>query len=192
MKKSAWLFLFMLISFFAFPQEFKKMKFGIGLGSASAQGSGGVVLFAEPAYRLNDRLALGVKLEGVIIPQPKNSNPSAIGSYTLTAQYYLAPEGVRPFVGLGAGIYKVDEGLGTMCDCNKIYETNKFGVSPKVGLEYNHLLLSFEYNVVTGSKYTVTSIIPGYVGQETGYNNNNYFTLKLGLLIGGGKKKKLP
>lgn len=181
----------MLISIFARGQEFKKMKFGIGFGSASAQGSGGIVLFAEPAYRLTNRFALGMKLEGVLLPAPKNLNPGAIGSYTLTSQYYLAPDGVRPFVGIGIGIYNPDQGIGSMCDCHKTIETNKVGLNPKLGLEYSHLILQIEYNMVASSKYTITSFLPGNEVPETGYTYNNYFALKLGLLIGGGKKKKL-
>src|SRR2546421_13097234 len=71
MKKITYLLaVALLASTFTYAQEYKKFKVGVGLGYAMASGSGssGGVLFAiEPAYRLQDNLSIGIKLEDAVI-----------------------------------------------------------------------------------------------------------------------------
>ena len=143
---------------------------------------GGVGFYAHPSYYLGDQINIGIKAESVIIGGASKLGTSvsisAIGSYLVTSNYYFTVSKVRPYVGLGVGMYTL--GSATVsADPNNSSEPvvfgDKFGVAPKIGLDLGHFTLNFSYNLIFGLE---------------GDNDKNYMTAGIGVFFGGGVKGK--
>ena len=173
MKKLPILFLSIVLTSAVNAQGYKKFKLGIGLGYASGragighgyvEGSGGL-LTLEPAFRVSDNLAVGLRLEGAAYGSVAVSSMGAYGygSITINGQYYLNGEKFRPFVGAGFGIY-----LG---------EGSLFGFYPRLGFDLGKFTLALDYNIMpkgteyydylTNSNATYSSY---YVGVRIGWS----------------------
>ena len=159
---------------------FKKFKVDVSVGYAvpqSSQGAGrnGGALFAiEPKYAVMDQLSIGLRLEGaamVNVDQAGETGKAQVNaSYLATGDYYFSNNKFRPFIGAGAGVY-TSANLSTENDYSSINDvptTSTFGVMARGGFEYGHLRLGVEYNFVK--------------------NKSGYLGLKLGVVIGGGRK----
>ncbi len=167
-------------------ENYKAFKVDVGAlyGIPSGDGyTGGVGFYIEPKYNLNDNIALGLKMEWAIMGaddvEGMEVSISAIGSYQATADYYFGDSKVRPFVGLGAGIYSMGtaevSAVGAVeDDMMSVDYGSKFGFAPRVGVLMGHFRLGLEYNVITGI--------------DSGLESKNYLALKVGFEIGGGKK----
>ncbi len=163
-------------------QEFKPFKFELGVlyGIPTDDAfKGGVGFYLHPSYYLNDQLNVGLKAEWAVIGAADEMGTSvsisAIGSYLATANYYFSTSKVRPYAGLGVGLYSLgsvssDLGAGNSIDVD--YGT-KFGVAPKVGLDLGHFTLNVAYNMIFG----VDSDLAG----------KNYMSVGIGAFFGGGK-----
>lgn len=163
-------------------QEFRKFKFETGLlyglPSDDAYDSG-IGYYMHPSYYLNDQLNVGLKLEWAILGGADEAGTSvdvsAIGSYLVTSNYYFNTNRVRPYAGLGIGLYS----LGSV-DMESTYGTasvdygNKFGVAPTVGLDMAHFTVKLSYNAIMG----IDSELAG----------KNYLSIGVGVFFGGGKK----
>jgi len=157
-------------------QEFNKFKVGFGLGITLSGSNGygsvpGGIFTIEPAYRLTDDLAIGLRYENAL-----NGNilfdeyPTSINSYTINGQYYLSRSKFRPFVGLGGGLYRV-----AVLD---FYSptVSKIGVYPRIGFDAGQFTLACEYNFIPPST-------------ESGYPiQNSYFGFRIGGFFGGRRK----
>lgn len=193
MKKFVYLLaLAMLMSTFTNAQEYKKFKVGVGLGYAMASGSGssgGVLFTLEPAYRLQDNLSIGLRMESAIIVRGFSQSSSsasidaaAVGSYTLNGQYYFGSTSFRPFVGAGFGLYSlaaVSESVssGGSNVSVAIAAESKFGFYPRVGFDYRHFNMALDYNIIPAT--TVGG------GNDL---KNSYIGIRIGAFFGGGKK----
>src|SRR5258708_5931271 len=118
MKKITYvLALSLLVTSIGYAQDYKKFKVGLGLGYAGASGngaSGGAIFTLEPAYRLQDNLSIGLRLESALITRGYSEtvtsasfDVAAIGSYTVNGQYYFGSGDFRPFAGLGLGLFSL-------------------------------------------------------------------------------------
>jgi hypothetical protein len=173
-----------LWSISSFSQSYKKVKVGLGFGVPS-----GIIpslLHIEPAYRVNDRWAIGARMEGAFVSKKQKNFTSA--SLGVNGQLYFSePEKFRPFMGAGVSLFFIEQ-TGLSCDCTIKTERNTFGFYPRVDFDTGHFIISFEYNVVPDIKQTTTS----WDGvNSTSYFNANYFAMKVSGFIGGGKKKRL-
>ena len=152
---------------------FKKFKVEISPGYAIPQesGSGGNALFAiEPKYAIMDQLSVGLRMEAVVMFDFSffggGGATKANASYLATGDYYFSNNKFRPFLGAGAGMYtyaSIDTQFG-----GSIPVASKFGFMARSGFEYGHLRVGAEYN---------------FVAEKSGY-----LGLKLGVVIGGGRK----
>ena len=189
MKKAFTLACLLATTMFANAQdrEFKPFKVDLSTGYAVPAGSGskaGIILALEPKYAVTDQIAVGLRLEAAIVARAMEDGMSAevkaIGSYALTGDYYFSTNKSRLFAGLGAGLYQFAAATVTEADQNttldesRIAAYNKFGVVPRVGAELGHFRVGLEYNLVPKMREI----------------KNNYFSVKLGVLIGGGKYNK--
>lgn len=173
-------------------QDYKPFRVGLGLGYAMASGtgsSGGVLLALEPSYRLQDNLSLGFRIESAIITTgfsgtaaTINASASALGSYTLNAQYYVGSgdSKFRPFVGAGLGMYtlaavSVASIVATGGAAAVPAVETVFGFYPRAGFDLGHFNVTLDYNLVPATKF------PG------GEISNSYFGIRLGAYFGGGK-----
>ncbi|MFD2569488.1 hypothetical protein ACFSUS_02525 [Spirosoma soli] len=192
-------FVFVLVALSAAAQEYKPFKFNSSLGYAKPTGSaasGGVLFSLEPKYGLNDQLDLGLRLETAIMARAYtidgeliNGEVKAAGSYLLTGTYLLTQTNFRPYVGLGAGLFTLastevvieDE---TSTNGTSIAGGSKFGGMIRTGFKAGHFNLGLEYNLVpstTGVAFSSQGVVQTY------QSPNSYFSVKLGIDIGGGR-----
>lgn len=183
---------FILIVFTASAQDrfevvhhYKPFEVELNAGYARPQGKGakvGVLLGMEPRYNLVDRVAIGLRMEatamargyvGVDGTTPNGNGEAGIGMhFTPTVEYYFTNRLVRPFIGGGAGIYNFlsIEANSDNGGSVQVPASTRFGGFGRAGIEIWHLRAAFEYN---------------FVG-KTNNINNNYFGIKLGIVLGGG------
>lgn len=168
-------------------QDFKKFRVGVGGGYAMPGGEGakgGLCVYLEPGYRVNDAMIVGLRMESAIIVRGFSGSTAStsldiagIGSYTINGQYYFSNEGFRPFAGLGLGLYslaavKADGTGGAVAAAD-----SQFGFYPRVGFDAGHFTMQLEYNLVPATK------VDG--GGEV---KNSYLGIKIGGFFGGGRK----
>lgn len=156
---------------------FKKFKVNFSLGYAAPQGDGtkaGAVVVIEPKYAVMEQLAIGLRLELaalVNINMDKTTGMArGVGSYLATGDYYFSHQNFRPFCGVGAGIFTTATATVSESDAGTFSPyTSQFGFMARTGFEYGHLRLGVEYNFLK--------------------DNAAYLSFKLGVNIGGGRKK---
>ncbi|WP_461630655.1 hypothetical protein [Labilibaculum euxinus] len=161
--------------------SFKSFRVDAGLLYAIPGGDlldAGVGYYLNPKYQITDNILLGAKVEGAVMGSADENalDISAVVSYAATFDYYFNTNSFRPFVGMDAGVYA----LGS-ADLELNGETlasmdlgSKFGIAPKVGFSYGHFDMALQYNLI--------------FGQEKGYDEYNYMSVKVGFHFGGGKK----
>ncbi|HEV8512605.1 MAG TPA: hypothetical protein VGQ59_04995 [Cyclobacteriaceae bacterium] len=182
--------LILLCSTLCSAQTYKKLRVGIGSGYANVgqeyreySDNNQVLFYLEPSYRLSDQLSVGCRLE--VTPG------KTVASYTLNAQYYWVKDqtNFRPFVGWGIGFYHPYLTGDVFYGITSRQEQTVFGFYPRVGFDYGHLSLFIDWNIGGYANATIYppagSLLPPFDGNLS----PNYFSLKLGLQIGGGKKK---
>jgi outer membrane protein X len=190
-----------LLSFSSKAQdsEYKPFKVDVSLGYVIPGGKGakGGILFAiEPKYSVISNLAVGLRMEGAIVARfsgydengdVMDASVKAAGSYLATGDYYI-PTGsaFRPFTGTGAGIFSI-AGVEVNSTSGEVSGGSKFGGMVRTGFELSHFRFGFEYNIVPKTKFD------GFDengNPTTGLtSNNSYMGIKLGVCIGGGRKK---
>ncbi|MEO9004319.1 MAG: hypothetical protein ABI288_06265 [Ginsengibacter sp.] len=160
---------------------FKKFKVDVSLGYAVPQetsGPGkkaGIIFAVEPKYAVMDELSVGLRMEGAAMANVdmigETGNVKANASYLATGDYYFSNNKFRPFGGIGAGVFSyasVDIDDSTSISTDNIPVSSKFGFMARAGFEYGHLRFGIEYNFIA--------------------DKNGYLGIKLGAVIGGGRK----
>ena len=201
LMKRFFLLLLVLGSFSATAQEYKPFKVNVSLGYAKALASstsGGFLFSVEPKYGISDNFDVGLRLESAAIAREvviTGTNPnqtftgkaSGFASGLITANYLIGRGGIRPFVGLGAGIFRLGESdtfsvtQGQNPPENvQITSSTHFGGMIRAGIKAGHLVAAVEYNAVptTSTKLSNTTID----------SKNAYLGIKVGFDIGGGRK----
>ena len=176
---------FLGLSLFA-QNEYKPFKVDIGLlwGEVHKHDIGLISPYVEPKYNINKHFSVGLRLEyffykkdGFIDYDPNNpylSDLDAAGwnlSTVATVDYYFNTNFIRPFIGIGAGAYFM------YIDKENTYIesiTEKgvaFGYVPRIGFNVGQFRIACEYNFINSKNFDL-----------------DYFALKIGYEIGGGKK----
>ncbi|HLN72372.1 MAG TPA: OmpW family outer membrane protein [Prolixibacteraceae bacterium] len=152
---------------FAFPTN-NDLKLGAGA-------------YIEPKYNVTDNISVGFKSEVVIISSREilidgdvvEVSATGVTSFLLTGDYYFTTTTIRPFVGLGTGVYILGD-IDYVSDAiSTAHLGNRFGLAPRAGVVAGHFRLGLEYNIIPG----VEKI-----------KSKDYVGLKIGFEIGGGKK----
>lgn len=172
---------------FEIIHHFKPFKVDAGLGYARPQGFGakaGALMYIEPKLNLLDKLSIGIRGEATAMARGafNASDFEAKGEAGLsfsalgTADYYFTNRIVRPYVGGGAGVYRLIsvEGTSNGGGTITIPTETKFGGMIRAGVEIWHIRLGAEYNIIS----------------KSGIIANNYFGLKIGIVFGGGLKQE--
>ena len=181
-----------ITAFAAKAQEFKKFKVGLGAGYAMTSGEGakaGVLLYLEPAYRIQDQILVGLRWEAAAVVrgydatvEAETASASLSGSTGLFGQYYFSNNTFRPFVGFGVGTNKIATAAASFeGEAFAGISESKIGFFPRVGFDAGHFTLSLDYNIIGASTLTGTS------GTEL-KTKNNYIGIRFGGFIGGGRK----
>lgn len=157
-----------------------------GYAAASGKGTkGGIALYLEPKYHINDNLSAGLRLGGALTMKAALNDAgdeigefsvAAVSSYLLTGDYYFQKEAgakFRPFAGIGLG-YANAAGASATAEAEEADVQSKGGFSgmARVGFDVSHFRLNLEYDV----------------NPKTGRISNNYFGVNLGFYIGGGSR----
>ena len=191
------LLLFTLTAMTATAQEFKPFKLNLSTGYALPVGkgaSGGLLLSVEPKYGLSDRIDLGLRYELGLLIKAYTLNDErgetalkGASSYLITGNYLLSDTDFRPFIGAGVGMFSIlsvnlsNNGGGVN---SGISGGTKPGAMVRAGFKARHFVLGAEYNLVPKTR----GIVIGQSGANLNYESTNtYFSLKLGLDIGGGR-----
>jgi hypothetical protein len=167
-------------------QIYKPFKVDIGLGTTIENSKlNGLLFYVEPSYTFAEKFSTGIRFEQAMLTM------KYIGSSALTFDYYFFNgRGIRMFAGGGYSYYNTTSSGG--CDPGPsttqiIRSTKNSGGLVRIGFDLNHFHLGLEYNFVP-STY-VTAIGSDAQNSPTVIYKNNYFALKIGINIGGGKKK---
>ncbi|MBO9199401.1 MULTISPECIES: outer membrane beta-barrel protein [Niastella] len=176
---------------------FKPFKVDVSLGYAIPGGEGakgGVLFVVEPKYEVIPNLSVGLRMEAAVMARgivDANGNAAeasvkAAGSYLLTGDYYFTQTTVRPFAGAGLGIFSLASADVTSNGSTaSVGGGSKFGEMVRAGVELSHFRVGLEYNIIPSTK--IESVNGS--GVKTTYSSKNgYMGIKLGFVIGGGKK----
>jgi len=160
---------------------FKPFKIDIGIVGAVSlddEAGNGPGFYLEPKYQASDRINVGLRLESVFLtsgsisigPTAVDLEAASVFPILLTGDYYFNTERVRPYAGLGIGVYIKDEtSINTdigIVNFDLGSKTN-FGVAPRLGLNAGHFKLAIIYNY-------------------TGDGIADYLGISIGAEIGGG------
>ena len=191
------LLLFGLTTITAAAQEFKPFKVNLSTGYALPIGrgaSGGLLLSVEPKYGLSDRIDLGLRYElGLIVKaytldnEQGSTELKGSNSFLITGNYLLSDTDFRPFIGSGVGVFNI---LSVNLSQNGgavdggVSGGTRLGAMVRAGIKARHFVLGAEYNLVPKTR----GIVVGSSGANLNYESPNaYFSIKLGLDIGGGR-----
>ena len=185
-----------------FTQSYKPFRVDISTGAAIPQGSGakgGVLFSVEPKYSILGMLSVGLRFEGALTARgyvsgdgsTAGANVAGSFSYVATTDYYLTKVIFRPFVGAGTGIYNLASASFSSGTSNTSIAGSgaltKVGGMVRSGFEVKHFRFAFEYNFIGSTTQPVTDNATGAkVGTAT--SKNGYCGIKLGILLGGGRK----
>jgi hypothetical protein len=187
-------FLALVVGFSANAQEFKKFRLATGLGYAKPSGAGaggGLLWDLEPGYRVNDALAVSLRIEGAIVVRglsedvdSYNASAAAIGSYTVNGIYYLSNNSFRPYVGAGLGIYSL-AAVTVSAGGGGAAAESKIGFYPRIGFDLGHFNINIDYNIVGKSEAA------GFDNNGNPKNfdvKNSYLGVRIGGFFFGGRK----
>ena len=176
-------------------QDYKPFKLGLGLGYAMPSDGGGGVLFDfEPAYRLSDQIAVGLRFESAVMARSLSNveaKASANASYTLNGQYYFGTGSFRPYVGLGAGLFSIAS--MSFDGVEAVKGESKIGFYPRLGFDLGHFNVNLDYNIIGASKVDVVTEITfdssgnAVTTTESFDIKNSYLGIRMGAFIFGGK-----
>lgn len=163
-------------------RQYKSFKVEIAGGVAiPTSGRVGYLVSLEPKYAINEQISVGLRNESFTVFQKPFGNLSTIGtltvrSYSLTSDRYFNLAGrKRLSAGVAVGIYQYARGTANREDYKPLthgdFSPIQLGLAPRIGLELSHLRLGLEYNFML----------------DQPDQSINYFSAKVGLIIGGGK-----
>lgn len=157
-----------------------------GYAAASGKGTkGGIALYLEPKYHINDNLSAGLRLGGALTAkytlndagdEVGEASVAAVASYLITGDYYFQKEAgakFRPFAGIGLGFASAAGATATdLEETSEAQTKNGFSGMARVGFDVSHFRFNLEYDV----------------NPKTGRISNNYIGVNLGFYIGGGSR----
>lgn len=187
------------------PVRVDVTAFGAYSSSAdiAAWGGGGAV---EVKYNALDQLAVGLRFEGAgFVSQSvkvggDGSSTSVeqggrgVSAYLAKADWYLTTSSVRPFVGVGAGLYKigagsqsVNTGSGSATVVQTASSFEGFGIAPQLGVNFGGFRMAVLYHLIGGGDMvTVTQVVGQPEARVT--LPKNYVAFELGGTIGGRRR----
>ncbi len=181
---------------------------GYGTADANAWGIGAAL---EPKFNVTDNLAAGFRLEGAaFVTQKVSVGPAgsgqaeisqgarAVSAYLLKADWYFTTSSVRPFAGLGLGLYRIAGGSqevsggGTVSVAQRAEAFSGFGFCPQLGVNFGGFRLAATYHVITGGdQVVVTNAVGTTPGTEVKLSKN-FFAFEIGGTIAGKRRAPAP
>jgi outer membrane protein W len=178
-------------------QTFKPFKFDLSTGYAIPSGKGakgGILFVGEPKYAVIPNLSVGLRFEVAVMARGTADNNGdvaevevkAAGSYLATGDYYFTENTVRPFAGIGAGIFSLASASANNSSTSA-GSGSTFGGMIRTGVEISHFRIGLEYNLVPSTNVEAIDDMSGE--PYTAKAKNSYIGIKIGATIGGGRIK---
>jgi hypothetical protein len=180
--------LLLTIAFMASLQSFAQENFfrsDAGIGAAFTTGrlkSYGISASVEPKFFFNEKISVGLRLEGDVLFGGNISGESSEVSVGMSSraaflgkgEYYLGENNTRLFFGAMAGMYTQANIGGSGSGSASISAGRSFGVAPEVGVTFGNFRISGIYHIVMAND--IVSISVG----ETATVSRSYFVVQLG------------
>lgn len=192
MKKIVFSVLMLTAVMVASAQEYKPFKFDLSTGYAIPSGKGakgGILFVGEPKYAVIPNLSVGLRFEVALMARATVDNQGntgevdikGAGSYLATGDYYFTSNTVRPFGGVGVGIFSLASASADENTAGVSTAKSKFGGMLRAGVEISHFRVGIEYNLVGNTD------VKDVDGTVVGTSKNSYIGIKVGAVIGGGR-----
>ena len=165
--------------------KFKPFTFDIGMGKAISNETGSLI-YLEPGYTFFNKIKFSIRLEAS--NRPMKMVYSSV--YALDYVQLIPGTGIHLFAGGGLGSFDVSAQGGCGGGPNTTTtsrETANFGGMVRAGIKAAHFSLGVDYNFVPTTHVYDKDASAKVIGQKD--HENTYYGVKLGLSIGGGKKK---
>ncbi|MBB6460027.1 outer membrane beta-barrel protein [Flammeovirga kamogawensis] len=168
MKKTIIVALFLAMCSTAFAQD-KKFSIGFGLGGSFAsskfedvkQKGAGVNGFLNFYYNVNSKLSLGLEYNGAtIVIKPEddmgiNFEATGLSSFSAKGLYHFSENKVRPYAGIGLGLYNVSPGkIGSGENFIEFEKASSFGFAPEVGLKLGWFQIAALYHMIPSVSFS--------------------------------------
>jgi outer membrane protein X len=164
---------------------------------------GGVAI--EPKFNATDQLAVGLRFDAAaFVTQDMNVSSGtgtasasvsqgarAITTLLAKVDYYLTSSPVRPFVGLGLGLYRIGAGSQSVSGGTVVQTAQSFrgfGVAPQVGVNLGWFRLAATYHAVMGGDMVVATQAVGATAPTNVKLSKNFFAFELGGTFGGARR----
>src|SRR5438094_945682 len=96
----------LLASTCASAQQYRKFLFAIDVGLLNSKSHLPINSFTmEPGYRVSDKVLIGFRMEQIGMFSTTGGRNESLGSIGINGHYYFKSSSVRPFFGLGIGLY---------------------------------------------------------------------------------------
>ncbi|NNC94685.1 MAG: hypothetical protein HKN92_03925 [Chitinophagales bacterium] len=177
---------------FGQDRKYSKVKGELGLTGDILTGKmsgGGFGAFAELKYNVTDRISTGIRLGGdVLLGGKVTGSTTSIGaraaaSFLAKGEYYLTDSKVRPFAGLGMGVYSTGSSTSTVSESGGASASatggTSFGVMPQFGANFGSFRMALQYHILTSKEQVSVN-----VGQVESIGRN-WLSFDLGFTIGG-------
>ena len=187
MKTFNILILLLTLTISSQAQDYKPFQLHLGIGQAAhIDGGGGVLLAIEPAYRLSDDVALGIKGEFIGTNREVPDIDIEFGwinSYTANIKFYLTDSEFRPFFGVGGGVYLL-KNLDYSTEEGEVLIDlgNVAGFYPRIGFDYKHFSFNVDYNFIEGEASVPTG------NRNYQVVNSSFIGFRVGGFLFGGKR----
>lgn len=188
----------MLTSCYLQAQEQGKIRVGADIGMILPANGIGLSGNLDLRYNISNRLSAGLRLgsggmmknmEVLMDGSGATVTVSGHKSYLATSDYYFTKQYSQfaPFVGAGAGIFKIGNVYAEMENGENVDITagwgTKFtvGAALRGGFEFDKFRLAMDYYLIPRtSLYNI-------LGNEIGTASNSYMNISVGFYIGGGR-----
>ncbi|MBK6265079.1 outer membrane beta-barrel protein [Marivirga sp. S37H4] len=167
-------------------QEFKPFQLYLGLGYTIPTGGGGILFDFEPAYRISDEIAVGLRMEAALMGRVVGDTEASISgttSYTVNGKYYFSNGKFRPYAGVGVGLFSLAS-VAANGNAAGASAESKIGFYPRLGFDLGHFNINLDYNIIPSSEAQGVD----NNGNETTFDiKNSYMGIRIGAFIFGGR-----
>lgn len=192
----------------------------IGGSIMNSPNRGSILFSLEPKYAIATNINIGLRLEAARGTKELQMDMSETfkekhviiknSLVQLTGEYYFSNNAnSRPFVGAALG-YSINKhkmqgtNYGEFFAALNGYETKRnytveaaggdsrhVALTTRAGIEFRHFRLEIGYTYIPNTEYTETLYIDNQEAKSGTFStNNSYFSIKAGMVIGGGKKRQ--
>ena len=185
---------------FAESEHYEQIRVDAGMTGSSVgvsdRNAAGFV--AEIKVNAHDNIAIGGRVEIAVMfggNVGAEELPFGLAAAALAKGEYLLGTGpVRPFAGIGAGLYSMGshtivsdpDGASGISTTSGRY----FGVAPAAGIDVGRLRLAATYNAILGTSVEYRQTSGGVEHRQT--LSQSYLSLELSFRFGGGRKSVTP